>query len=68
MSARKKTAWRTHHTVGVHGDVVSRDVWDVVVSVDGHAYERYRVASYTSRPRAVRHAARLRAALRLEAP
>ena len=67
MSARKRTAWRAvDYRVGVELEgAVSGPIYVVLLCRRGQVWGD-EIASYTSRPRAVRHARRLRAALKLE--
>ena len=67
MSARKRAVWRTvDYRVGVERrPAVSGPIYVVLLCRRGQPWGD-EIAVYTSRPRALRHAARLRAALRLE--
>ena len=62
VSVRKKTAWSSVLPVYVIESDMYVGGWDVRVD---HGLAM-RCATYLSRPRALRHAARLRAALKLE--
>ena len=67
MSARKRAAWRTvgYRVVVERRPAVSGPIYAVQLCRRGQPWGD-EIAVYTSRPRALRHAARLRAALRLE--
>ena len=67
MSARKRTAWRAvDYRVGVERrPAVSGPIYVVLLCRRGQPWGD-EIAVYTSRPRALRHARRLRAALELE--
>ena len=67
MSARKRAVWRTvDYRVGVDRHaVVDGPIYAVLLCRRGQPWGD-EIAVYTSRPRALRHAARLRAALKLE--
>ena len=67
MSARKRTAWSTRAGFAVWiapFDHNGKRTYEVYVGDRVHVEEQ--IAGYSSRPRALRHAARLRAALKLE--